>query len=495
MSSKEKDKKLITPMNRDYSQWYLDVIAAADLAENSPTKGCIVFKPNGYAIWEKIQKILDAMFKLQGVRNAYFPLLIPKKFLEKEAEHIKGFAKECAVVTHHRLVLDKKGKLVPAGLMKEPFIIRPTSETIIYSMYAKWIRSFRDLPLKLNQWANVVRWELRTRPFLRTTEFLWQEGHTAHATREEAEKMVNEILKLYRSFVEDYLAIPVIEGIKSESEKFAGAVYTASLEAMMQDGKALQIATSHMLGQNFSKPFHIRFLDKNGLNKYVWQTSWGISTRVIGALIMVHSDDRGLVLPPKIAPIPIVVIPIWDKTQNKNKVLLNAQGVVDQIKAGMKEEVHLDDRDKRPGQKFYDWERRGIPLRIEIGPRDILNRRLVLVRRDTGEKIVVAQKDLIREVKKVLKDIQTNLYHRALQYQKKNTMEVSSYDELKKVFLNQGKGFVIAPWCGDSKCEAKVKHETKATIRCILSSEESEAKKCVVCGKKSKQKVLFAKAY
>ncbi len=484
----------ITPRSKDYSKWYLDIIVAADLADASPVRGCMVIKPNGYAIWENIQKVLNNVFKLRGIKNAYFPLFIPKKFLEKEAEHVEGFAKECAIVTHHRLVLNNKKKLVPAGLMEEPLIVRPTSETIIYSMYAKWIQSFRDLPLMLNQWANVVRWELRSRPFLRTTEFLWQEGHTAHATKKEADEMTLQMLEVYRDFIKDYLAIPVIKGTKSENEKFAGAVYTTCIEAMMQDGKALQVATSHMLGQNFAKPFKVKFTDKNGNEQYVWQTSWGMSTRIIGALIMVHSDDNGLIIPPKIAPISIVIVPIWGNDYDKEDVISKAKNIATKIIFEMGEVVHLDDRDERPGQKFYNWEKRGIPLRIEIGPRDIVNNTVVVARRDTGKKIELSIDNLIPKIRELLDSIQSNLYKRAHQYLEKMTQEVDSYEVMKNVLADK-KGFVIAHWCGSQKCESKIKNETMATIRCIPFEQKEKKGKCIICGKETSIKVIFAKAY
>ena len=455
----------------------------------------MVFRSNGYAIWENVQKILNKIFKLNGIENVYFPLLIPKSFFEKEAEHVEGFAKECAVVTHHRLVLNNKKELVPAGLMEEPLIIRPTSETIIYHMYAKWIRSFRDLPIILNQWANVVRWELRTRPFLRTTEFLWQEGHTAHATKGEAEEMTLRMLEVYRSFIEDYLAIPVIKGIKSESEKFAGAVYTASLEAMMQDGKALQVATSHMLGQNFAKPFNVKFTDKNGNKQYVWQTSWGMSTRIIGALIMVHGDDKGLIIPPKVAPTPIVIIPIWNKECDRKNIISKAKDVAAKITSETDYVVHVDERDKRPGSKFYDWERKGVPLRIEIGPRDVISNTVVAVRRDTGDKIEVSSTNLILTIKELLNSIQSDLYKRAFQYREKLTHEVNSYDVMQDILTSEEGGLVLAYWCGNPKCAMKIKNDTAATIRCIPFEQKREKGKCIICGKKTSKKVIFARAY
>ena len=492
---KENNNYVITPAAADYSQWYLDVIAAAELADNSPVRGCMVIRPNGYAIWENIHSVLDNMFKAAGVKNVYFPLFIPKSFLEKEAEHIEGFAKECAVVTHHRLALNNKKKLVPAGLLDEPLIIRPTSETIIYSTYAKCIQSFRDLPLLLNQWANVVRWEMRTRPFLRTTEFLWQEGHTAHATKAEAEAMTMKMIDVYSEFIEKYLAIPVIKGVKSESEKFAGAVYTTSIETMMQDGKALQVGTSHMLGQNFAKPFNVKFIDGKGKEQYVWQTSWGLSTRIIGALVMVHSDDKGLVLPPKIAPVAVVIVPIWNKDSEKTKVLGEAKKIAGKIclEAGL--DVHIDERDGRPGPKFYEWERKGIPLRIEIGPAEIAKKTVKIVRRDTGEKAAVALAGLTSKIKKLLDSIQDDLYKKALQRQEKMTKQLNSYGAMKNYFDSENSGFVKAGWCGRAECEAKVKKETTATIRCIPFEKKQKQGKCIVCGKEAPSEVIFARAY
>ena len=500
---KNMDKKIqeqesdyaITPRAVDYSQWYLDVIAAGELADNSPVRGCMVIRPNGYAIWENMQKILDSSFKAKGVRNAYFPLLIPKSFFEKEAEHVEGFAKECAVVTHHRLALDDKKKLEPAGLLDEPLIIRPTSETIIYSMYAKWVHSFRDLPLLLNQWANVVRWEMRTRPFLRTTEFLWQEGHTAHAAKEEADATTLQMIEVYQEFFEKYLAIPVIKGIKSESEKFAGAVYTTCVEAMMQDGKALQVGTSHMLGQNFAKPFDVKFTDKNGQPQYVWQTSWGISTRAIGALIMVHSDDKGLILPPKIAPIAVVVVPIWNKDSEMVGVIEQAKQAAAQISSQAGCVVYVDEREGRPGPKFYEWERKGIPLRIEIGPAEIANKKVVIVRRDLGDKAIAPLADLPAKIKELLESMQINLYERAMQYREKMTKAIDSYDEMKTFLSGKDSGFVTAGWCGNAECEAKVKTETTATIRCLPLQQDHKPGKCIVCGQETTDTVIFAKAY
>ena len=481
----------ITSREENFSQWYLDIIREADLAENSPVRGCMVIKPYGYALWENIQKVLDTEFKKYGTQNAYFPLLIPKSFLEKEAEHVEGFAKECAVVTHHRLE-EKGGKLVPAGELDEPLVIRPTSETIIYDAFSRWIHSYRDLPLIINQWCNVVRWEMRPRLFLRTTEFLWQEGHTAHATRKEADEKTLEMLEVYRKFVEEYLAISLVKGKKTEIEKFPGAEYTSTIEAMMQDGKALQSGTSHMLAQNFAKSFDVSFLDENQEKQYVWQTSWGLSTRIIGALIMSHSDDKGLVLPPRIAPIQVVIIPIWSNDDEKKVIFAEVQKIRTELEdVGVTYKV--DDREGRPGFKYFEWERKGVPIRIELGPRDIEKGEAVLVRRDTGEKKNVLQKQLADEVKKELEAIQKNLFDRALKFQKENTFETDSWEEFKKIMAGDG-GFVKANWCGDSKCELEIKEETKATIRCIPFGEKASGK-CIHCDKKAKEKVIFAQAY
>lgn len=486
-------KGIITPRSVDYSQWYLDVIAVAELADNSPVRGCMVIKPNGYAIWENIQKVLDGMFKVKGVKNAYFPLFIPTSFLERESEHVEGFAKECAVVTHHRLRQNNGGKLIPAAQMKEPLVVRPTSETIIYEMFSRWIHSYKDLPLLINQWVNVVRWELRPRPFLRTTEFLWQEGHTAHETKEDADKMTLQMLEVYREFVEEYLAIPVIKGAKSESEKFAGAVYTTCIEAMMQDGKALQVGTSHMLGQNFAKPFKVKFLNQNGKEQYVWQTSWGVSTRIIGALIMTHSDDKGLVIPPRIAPIQVVIIPIWDKDTDYKLVKAEAEELANSLKE-INISVHIDDRDDRPGPKYYEWERKGIPLRVEIGPRDLKNKSVVLVRRDDGSKTSVLEQDASTRIRKMLDDIHNSLFKRAREYRANNTQKIDNWDEFQKTF-SKDNGFILSHWCGNADCEKQIQEITKATIRCIPLDQIGEKGHCIFCGKQSNKRVVFAKAY
>ena len=478
----EKNAKVkITKRGEDFSRWYTDVIAAAEMADYAPVKGCMVIRPYGYAIWENFQKVLDKMFKETGHENAYFPLFIPESFLKREENHIEGFSPELAVVTH------AGGKK-----LEENLVVRPTSETIIYDSFSKWIESWRDLPLLINQWANVVRWEMRTRLFLRTTEFLWQEGHTAHATENEAEEEVLKMLEVYRKFSEEYLALPVIPGRKSENEKFAGALRTYCIEGMMQDKKALQCGTSHNLGQNFAKVFDVKFLDQEGTKQYVWQTSWGVSTRLIGALIMAHGDDNGIIVPPKIAAVQAVVIPIWKSDEEREKVLEVAKKINDELKengVGVK----LDERDLRPAWKYFEWERKGVPIRIELGPCDIEKNEAVMVRRDTGEKRNVLQKQLADEVKKELEAIQKNLFDRALKFQKENTFETENWEEFKKIMAGDG-GFVKANWCGDSKCELEIKEETKATIRCIPFGEKASGK-CIHCDKKAKEKVIFAQAY
>ncbi len=483
----------IVPRDVDYSQWYLSVIAAADLSENSPVRGCMVIKPNGYAIWENMQKVLDRMFKDTGVENAYFPLFIPQSFLAKEADHIDGFAKECAVVTHHRLK-DTGDGVQPDGKLEEPLIVRPTSETIIYHTYAQWVQSYRDLPILLNQWANVVRWEMKTKPFLRTTEFLWQEGHTAHATKEEAMERTQQMLDVYRDFCEQYLAIPVIPGYKTASERFAGADETLCIEAMMQDGKALQAGTSHMLGQNFAKAFEVKYLDDRGETQYVWQTSWGLSTRIIGALIMTHSDDKGLVLPPKIAPTQAIIIPVWQNDAQKETVVEKA----DALRAALEKadiRVKVDAADGRPGPKFFAWERRGVPLRIEVGPRDIAAQSVVFVRRDTGEKTTVPEDDLVRRAKESLTTMQGDLYRKAEEFRAQNTRVVDTWDDFCAGLDGQKTQFLCAHWCGSAQCEADVQEKTKATIRCIPFDQKREDGACIMCGKPSTGRVIFAKAY
>ncbi len=487
------EKRGLTPRATNYSQWFLDVIAAADLADNSPVRGCMVIKPYGYAIWENMQKILDGMFKKIGVENAYFPLFIPASFLSREAKHVEGFATECAVVTHHRLEKNSKGKLVPSGKLEEPLIVRPTSETIIYAMFSKWINSYRDLPMVVNQWANIVRWEMRTRPFLRTMEFLWQEGHTAHVTKEEADTKAKEMLEVYRIFAEDYLAMPVIKGQKSEAEKFAGAVNTYTIEALMQDGKALQSGTSHFLGQNFAKPFNVKFLDQNSEEQYVWQTSWGVSTRLIGGLIMTHSDDKGLIMPPKLASIHVVIVPILISKEDHERITFAVSKLAEEIK-NFGYNVKIDDRDIRPGSKFYEWEKKGVPLRIEVGPKDLDKQSVLFVRRDTGEKQSIGMDQAAKFVHESLEKIQKNLFDRALKFRNKNVRCVETYEDFKQILQEKG-GFLSAHWCIDPKCEAKIKEETKATIRCIPFDQKKETGRCIICGKESEGRVLFAKAY
>lgn len=483
--------KGITKREDNYSKWYLDVVEQADLAENSAVRGAMVIKPHGYAIWENIQKNLDRMIKEHGVVNAYFPLLIPKSFLSREASHVKGFAKECAVVTHHRLMDDGKGGVVvdPDSKLEEELIIRPTSETVMYDTFSRWITSWRDLPLQINQWANVMRWEMRTRPFLRTSEFLWQEGHTVHETEKEAVDEAMWALNMYKTFAEKYLAMPVLTGKKSEMEKFAGALDTYGVEALMQDGKALQFGTSHNLGQNFAKAFNIMFTDRDGKQQYSWQTSWGVSTRMMGALIMIHGDDKGLVLPPNISPIKSVIIPIYSD-KDKNTVLQYAQKVMQDLKS-----VKLDDRENlSPGVKFNEWEKKGIPVRIEIGPKDMSKKGVTLVRRDTGEKEFIKLRKLSKEVNRVLEDIQNNLYNNSLSRLEENTHTVETYDEFKDIIKNK-KGFVKAHWCGDPKCEEQIKYDTKATTRCLTDDGVGKKGKCIVCGKECNDEWTFAVVY
>lgn len=479
---KEWADKKITSRTENYSKWYSDIIKVAELAEYGLFKGSMIIKPNGYAIWEIIQKILDEKFKETGVKNVYFPSLIPEKFLKKEAEHVKGFSPEVAVVTY------AGGKR-----LKEALVIRPTSETVIYEAFSRWIQSYKDLPILINQWVNVIRWEMRPRLFLRTTEFLWQEGHTAHATEQEADERAKMMLNVYKDFVENHMAIPVILGLKSEAEKFAGAFRTYSLEAIMQDGKALQLATSHNLGQNFSKVFNLEFVDKDNVVQHVWQTSWGLSTRTIGALIMVHSDDKGLVLPPKLAPLQVVIVPIWSNAEIKKIVVKKANSIKMNFKKGRLISIKLDDRDVRPGEKYFEWEKKGIPLRIELGPKDIEKNSAILVRRDTGEKKSVSLRNIKKETHKILDEIQANLYKRALMFRNNRIKSVDNWKDFKDEIKNDN--FVLAHWCGESEVEAKIKEETKATIRCISFDKKMEQGKCVYSGKPSNRRVLFAKAY
>jgi len=481
----------------NYAQWYNDLVIKADLAENSAVRGCMVIKPYGYAIWEKMQSALDKMFKDTGHVNAYFPLFIPKSFFSREADHVEGFAKECAVVTHYRLKNSPDGKGVVVdedAKLEEEYIVRPTSETIIWDTYKNWVQSYRDLPLLINQWANVVRWEMRTRLFLRTTEFLWQEGHTAHATKEEAQKETEKILDVYTKFAEEWMALPVLQGIKSPSERFAGAVETYCIEALMQDGKALQCGTSHFLGQNFAKAFDVKFLSKENKLEYVWATSWGVSTRLMGALIMAHSDDNGLVLPPKLAPIQVVIVPIYKKVEQlkqisevalKIKKALEAKGIC----------VKYDDRDTfKPGWKFSEYEFKGVPVRLAIGPRDLENNTVEVARRDTLEKETLQIADIENKIDHLLEQIQNNLYQKALSFRENNTYAVDTWEEFKDIIENKG-GFILAHWDGTSETEEKIKDETKVTIRTIPLDNKPEEGRCVYTGKPSKRRVVFAKAY
>lgn len=489
--------KVLTSRNENFSQWYNDLVVKADLAENSAVRGCMVIKPYGYAIWEKLQSVLDKMFKDTGHSNAYFPIFIPKSFFSKEASHVEGFAKEVAVVTHYRLKNDPDGKGVIVdkdAVLEEELIIRPTSETIIWNTYRNWIQSYRDLPILINQWANVVRWEMRTRLFLRTTEFLWQEGHTAHATKNEAIEETLKIIDIYADFAEKWMGMPVIKGTKSDSEKFAGALETYSIEALMQDGKALQSGTSHFLGQNFAKAFDVLYTSKEGKQEYVWATSWGVSTRLIGALIMAHSDDNGLVLPPKLAPIQVVIIPIYKNDEEFTRVVEKAK----EIKAELLDKgfsVKLDDRDtQKPGWKFAEYELKGVPVRLAIGPRDLENNTLEVARRDTLEKKVVPMAGIAKFVEDLLEEIQVNIYNKALDFRSNNTHTVDTYDEFKTVIEERG-GLIMAHWDGTSETEEKIKEETKATIRCIPLDGEKEEGKCMVTGRKSERRVVFARAY
>ncbi|MEX2588720.1 MAG: proline--tRNA ligase [Chitinophagales bacterium] len=496
--------KGISSRAEDYSQWYNDLVIKGGLAEHSSVRGCMVIKPYGYAIWENMQSVLDKMFKDTGHQNAYFPLFIPKSFLSKEAAHVEGFAKECAVVTHYRLKNDPDGNGIivdPDAKLEEELIVRPTSETIIWNTYRDWIKSYRDLPLKINQWANVVRWEMRTRLFLRTAEFLWQEGHTAHTTQQEAEEETLQMLNIYAQFVEEYMAIPVIKGRKSANERFAGALDTLCIEALMQDGKALQAGTSHFLGQNFAKAFDVKFAAKEGGEEYVWATSWGVSTRLIGALLMAHSDDEGLIIPPRIAPVHVVIIPMFNKNlpEMNEKILEQSLGLKKELESTIYENapirVTLDDDDtKRPGFKFAENELKGIPLRIVIGPRDYENEVVELARRDTKAKTSVPIKGLAANIKELLGTMQKAIFEKAQAFRDQNIREANSYEELKQILDTKG-GFVSAHWDGTAETEDKIKTETKATIRCIPLDNPQEEGKCILSGKPSKERVLFARAY
>ncbi|MEE1022502.1 MAG: proline--tRNA ligase [Muribaculaceae bacterium] len=491
-----KELKYFTKRSEDYSKWYNELVVKADLAEVSAVRGCMVIKPYGYAIWEKMQRQLDDMFKATGHQNAYFPLLIPKSFLSREADHVEGFAKECAVVTHYRLKNDPEGNGVvvdPEAKLEEELIIRPTSETIIWNTYKNWIHSYRDLPILVNQWANVFRWEMRTRMFLRTAEFLWQEGHTAHATREEAEAEVKKMINVYATFAQDFMAVPVITGVKSANERFAGAIDTYTIEAMMQDGKALQSGTSHFLGQNFAKAFDVTFMNKENKPEYVWATSWGVSTRLMGALIMTHSDDNGLVLPPKLAPIQVVIVPIYKDEAQLKSISERVEPLVEELrKRGIS--VKYDDADnRRPGFKFADYEVKGVPVRLAIGARDLENGTVEIMRRDTLEKETVGFDGIVDEVVRLLDDIQSNLFKKALAHRESMTRTVETYDEFKKE-IEKG-GFILAHWDGTTETEEKIKEETKATIRCIPLEGDTTPGVCMVTGKPSARRVLFARSY
>lgn len=491
-----KELKDLTKRADNYSQWYNELVIKADLAEQSAVRGCMVIKPYGYAIWEKMQHQLDTMFKETGVQNAYFPLLIPKSFLSKEADHVEGFAKECAVVTHYRLKNNPDGQGVivdPEARLEEELIIRPTSETIIWNTYRNWINSYRDLPLLVNQWANVFRWEMRTRLFLRTAEFLWQEGHTAHATKEEAEAKAIEMLNVYADFAEKYMAVPVVKGVKTANERFAGALETYTIEAMMQDGKALQSGTSHFLGQNFAKAFDVKFINKENKLDYVWATSWGVSTRLMGALIMTHSDDNGLVLPPKLAPIQVVIVPIYRSQEQLDTINAKVAPIVEKLKKqGIS--VKYDNADnKRPGFKFADYELKGVPVRLVLGARDIENGTIEVMRRDTLEKETVSIEGIEGYVEKLLDDIQNNIYTKALNHRLEMTTKVDTWEDFKTQ-IEKG-GFILAHWDGTTETEEKIKEETKATIRCIPLDGEEEEGKCIYTGKPSKRRVIFARNY
>jgi prolyl-tRNA synthetase len=490
--------KEITSRKDDYSQWYLDVVKKADLAENSDVRGCMVIKPYGYSIWEKMQAGLDRMFKDTGHVNAYFPLFVPKSMFEAEEQNAEGFAKECAIVTHYRLKTDplNKGKLIvdPQAELEEPLVVRPTSEAIIWSTYKKWIQSYRDLPILVNQWANVVRWEMRTRLFLRTAEFLWQEGHTAHATRDEAVAEAQQMLNVYAEFAETFMALPVLKGRKSDSERFPGAVDTLCIEALMQDGKAVQAGTSHFLGQNFAKAFDVTFTSKEGKIESVWGTSWGVSTRLMGALIMAHSDDDGLIIPPKLAPIHVVIVPIFKNDEELGKISVKVDVIVKDLR-NLGLSVKFDNRDThKPGFKFAEYEMRGVPVRIAIGPRDIENGTVELARRDTKEKKLYPMDTVVNEIPALLDDIQQTIYNRALKFRTEMTTRVDSYEEMKRVLDEKG-GFILAHWDGTAETEAVIKEETKATIRCIPFDAPTESGKCVYSGKPSSQRVVFARAY
>lgn len=490
--------KEITPRSQDYSQWYNDLVIKGDLADYSAVRGCMVIKPYGFTLWENMRDALDKMFKDTGHVNAYFPLFVPKSLFEAEEKNAEGFAKECAVVTHYRLKADpdKKGKLMvdPESKLEEELIVRPTSEAIIWNTYKGWIQSYRDLPILINQWANVVRWEMRTRLFLRTAEFLWQEGHTAHATAQEAIAEARQMLEVYADFVENWMALPVIKGVKSESERFAGAVDTYCIEALMQDGKALQAGTSHFLGQNFAKAFDVKFSDKENKLDYVWATSWGVSTRLIGALVMAHSDDEGLVMPPRIAPLQVVIVPIYKGEDQKAKIDERASALVKELKAAGIRVKYDDSENSRPGWKFAEYEKKGVPVRVAIGARDLENNTVELARRDTREKMTVNMDALGKRIIGLLDVIQNAIFEKALSFRNANITEANSWEEFKKLLEEKG-GFISAHWDGTAETEAKIKEETKATIRCIPLDGNKEMGTCVYSGRPSEQRVLFAQAY
>ncbi|MDO4707378.1 MAG: proline--tRNA ligase [Porphyromonadaceae bacterium] len=490
-----KELKELTSRSVDYSQWYQDLVLKADLAEGSAVRGCMVIKPYGYAIWEKMQRVLDDMFKETGHVNAYFPLFIPKSFLSREADHVEGFAKECAVVTHYRLKTGYEGGVVvdPEARLEEELIVRPTSETIIWNTYKNWIQSYRDLPILCNQWANVVRWEMRTRLFLRTAEFLWQEGHTAHATKEEAEEEALRMLHVYERFAREYMAMPVVTGVKSANERFAGAVDTYTIEALMQDGKALQSGTSHFLGQNFAKAFDVTFASKEGKQEYVWATSWGVSTRLMGALIMSHSDDNGLVLPPKLAPYQVVIVPIYKGAEQLASISARVEPIIAELKAKGVSVKYDDSDNKKPGWKFSEYELKGVPIRLALGARDLAQATIEVARRDTLTKETVSLEGIADYVEELLEQIQQNIYQKALNFRSAHTIMVDTYEEFKQKI--EFGGFILAHWDGTSETEERIKAETKATIRCIPLESDKTPGVCMVTGKPSAQRVLFARAY
>lgn len=502
MNSNKNIKTAITPTRADnYPEWYQQVIKAADLAEVAPTRGCMIIKPWGYAIWENVQRVLNEKFKETGHKNLYFPLMIPLSFMQKEAEHIDGFAKECAVVTHHRLAKDADGKLVPASPLEEPYIIRPTSETIIGDAFSRWIQSYRDLPLLINQWANIVRWEMRTRLFLRTTEFLWQEGHTAHASAEEAMQESRLMLDVYAKFAEEYMAMPIIKGEKTESERFPGAINTYCIESMMQDKKALQAGTSHFLGQHFSRSFNIQYLSAHGKQEFVWTTSWGVSTRLIGGLIMTHSDDNGLVLPPKIAPSHAVILPIIHKEEDRAAILAYCQKLADEIRQidyhGRRLDSEVDTRELPGGEKVWSWVKKGVPIRLEIGKKELAADSVFMGRRDKEykDRTIKPRQEFLATVVNELDEMQTNLFTRACEFQKQNTVVINNKEDFYTYFKGEDSGFALAHWNGSAKVEAKVKEDLSVTIRCIPFDNKSSPGKCIFTGEPSQQQVIFAKAY